>query len=210
MSALAASSASQASESASRRGRSHRWSGLRYVSSRPTGSLSGRMGGEFVAFGFTVDGVALGYAGGAWFGQGLLKFVQGVLARDVIIVLGVAFAVEGEATQFAADVAAIGLVAIVLRPPGTELHNVIPRLYLVGKVAEVIAEHQGRLAWALHEDHGIGVVMQRAIPEEVEGVVEVQSDPAGGETGHEDVKVRGDGDVFLVGFVMYLHAVFGE
>lgn len=157
-----------------------------------------------------MDGVALGYAGGAWFGQGSLKFVQGVLAQDVIIELGVALAVEGEATQFTADVAAIGLVAIVLRPPGTELHNVVPRLYLVGKVAEVIAEHQGRLAWALQEDHGIGVVIQRAIPEEVEGVVEVQSGPAGGETGHEDVEVRGDGDVFLAGFVMYLHAVVGE
>ena len=111
---------------------------------------------------------------GARFIQESLKFVQGNLPQYVIIELSVAFTVEEEATHFVADLAAMGLVAVILRVARTELHDMVPRLQYVSEVTEVITARQSGLTKALREDHGIGVIVKHSVPQEIQGVIEMQ------------------------------------
>ena len=74
-------------------------------------------------FGLALDGVGLGDACGARFGQGGVQLIQDVLAHHIVIKLRRSLAVEREPLHFADGLAAPGLVTIVLGPRRAELHN---------------------------------------------------------------------------------------
>ena len=81
------------------------------------------------------------------FQEGLLDFIQDVLAHDSEIQLGFSFAVEAKTPHFTFDLSLLGLVAIILGASRHEFDDVIILFQFTGKIAEVIA--QGRVGLIL-------------------------------------------------------------
>jgi len=59
-----------------------------------------------------------------WFEEGVLDFVEDILTHDVIVELGVSFAVESEASDLAFHLFLIGSIAIVLGSSADEFFDV--------------------------------------------------------------------------------------
>ena len=139
--------------------------------------------------------------------QGLSYLIQDVLAHDVIIQLRFAFAVETEPPDFAFDFAFVCGVAIILGTARHEFHDVIILFQFTGKVAEVIAQDRVGLTLLGDIDHRVGVVVQDAFPQQLKGFIHLEPGPTGGEAGHKDVEIGGDGGVFLLVLVVDLYHV---
>ena len=120
------------------------------------------IGVEIVRFGVTHDLVCFEDLGLARFLLWVLDFVEDVLTHDVIIQLGFALAVEMETTNFAFDVALLGLVPIILRTARHEFFDVIVGLQFARKLSEVISQERAGLILFLHVNDRIGVVVQDA------------------------------------------------
>ena len=173
----------------------------------------GGSGVQGVVFGLALDGVGLsdlGDACGARFGQGSVQFIQDVLAQHLVIELRSALAVEREHSHFADGFAGPGLVAVILGPRQTELHNAVAVPQLIFEIAQVLAHGRTGLTETMRKHHRVRVEVQDLFPQQRQGLVEVEPGPTGGEAGHEDVQVgRRRLAVVLFG-VLHFHAVFGQ
>ena len=67
--------------------------------------------------------------------------------------MGFTFGVQGEASDFALHVTLGGLVTIVFGSARAELENVVPRLQLIGKITEEVAERGLVLIGRALEEH---------------------------------------------------------
>ena len=110
-----------------------------------------------------------------------------------------------EPPDFTFDVPLTCKVSIILGTARHEFHDVIILFQFTGKVAQVIAQDRVGLTLLGDIDHQVGVVVEDAFPQQLKGFIQPESGPTGGETGHKDVEVGGDRDVFLLVLVMHLH-----
>jgi len=90
---------------------------------------------------------------------------------------------ESEPSHFAADFAEFGLIAIIFGSGRSEVNDVIVSVQLVGHVT------QGNvgLTGFVGVDDRIGVEAQHLLLQLVKIQIELETGPAGGEGGHEDV-----------------------
>ena len=153
----------------------------------------GGSGVQGVVFGLALDGVGLGDACGAGFGQGGVQLIQDVLAQHIIIELRCSLVVEREPPHFADCLAGPGLVAVILEPRRAELHDGIALSEFVLEFAQVLAQGWTGLTGTVHKHHRVRVEVQDAFPQQLQGLVEAEPCPTGGEAGHEDIQV-GDRD----------------
>ena len=168
-------------------------------------------GEEIVGFGVSDDLMRFDDLSLARFLLRLLDFVEHVLTHDVIIQLGFALAVESETTDFAFDFALFGFVPIILRTARHEFFNVIVVFQFTGKLSEVISQERlglVRFLLLLHVNDRVGVEVQHAFTQELEGFVETVTCPRGGERGHKNVEVGRHGDVFVLILIVHFHHLF--
>ena len=170
----------------------------------------GGSGVQGVVFGLVLDGVGLGDACGAGFGQGGVQFVQDVLAQHLVIELRGALAVEREPSHFADDLAGPGLVAVILGPRRAELHDAVILPQLIFEFAQVLAQGRTGLTGTVRKHHQVRVKVQDLFPQQLQGLVEVEPGPTGGEAGHEDVQVGRQGLAVVLFGVVDFYAVFGQ
>jgi len=137
----------------------------------------------------------------------LLDFVEKVLAHYVIIQLGFALAVEPEATDFAFYFPLLGFVPIILGTSRHKFFDVIVGLQFTGKLSEVISQRRVGLTWFLQVNDRVGVEVQHAFTQQLEGFVETITCPRGGERGPENVEVGRHGDVFVLILIVHFHKV---
>ena len=166
-----------------------------------------REGEELVGLGVSDDLVGFDDLGLARLVLRVLDFVEYVLAHDVIVELGFALAVETEPTHLAFDFALLGLVAVILGTSRDEFGDVIVRFQFAGELAEVVSQRWVGLSGFLEIDDRVGVEVEHPLTEEFKGFVETESCPTGSETGHEDVEVGRDGDVFFLELIVGFHNV---
>ena len=101
-------------------------------------------------------------------------------------------------------------VAIVFRPSRTKLHNVISRVQFTGELPQMIAQGQRGFVRALGKDHRVRVKVQDPLTQGLQGLVQFQSRPTGGEGRHEDVQVRRDASVVVLFLEMHLHSLLRQ
>ena len=142
--------------------------------------------------GLGVQGVGLGDACGAGFGQGGVQLIQDVLVQHIVIELRRSLAVKQEPPHFADSLAAPGLVSIVLGPRRTELQG------------------WTGLTGTVHKHHRIGVKVEDLFSQQLQGLVEAEPHPTGGEAGHEDVQVGRQGLAVVLFGIVDFHTVFGQ
>ena len=138
----------------------------------------------------------------------MLDFVEDVLTYDVIIQLGFTLAVEPEATDFAFDFALLGFVPIILGSARHEFFDVIVGLQFAGKLSEVISQDRAALARFLQVNNRVRVLVEYAFTQELEGFIEMETCPRGGERGHENVEVGRHGNVFVLILIVDFHHLF--
>ena len=102
---------------------------------------------------------------------------------------GLSLAVESETTDFAFDFALLGFVPIILGANRHEFFDVIVVLQFFGKLSEVISQDRAGLVRFLQVNDRVGVEVQHAFTQELDGLIETVTCPRGGERGHEDVEV---------------------
>ena len=163
-----------------------------------------------VVFGLALDGVGLGDACGAGFGQGSVQLVQDVLAQHLVIELHGTLAVEREPSHFADGLAGPGLVAVILGPRRAELHDAVFVPQLIFEFAQVLAQGRTGLTGAVRKHHRVRVEVQDLFPQQLQGLVEAEPGPTGGEAGHEDVQVGRQGLAVVLFGVVDFHTVFGQ
>ena len=161
-----------------------------------------------VVFGLALDGVGLGDACGAGFGQGGVQFVQDVLAQHLVIELRGALAVEREPSHFADGLAGPGLVAVILGSRRAELHDAVAVPQLIFEFAQVLAQGRTGLTGTVRKHHRVRVEVQDLFPQQLQGLVEAKPGPTGGEAGHEDVQVGRQRLAVVLFGVVHFHAVF--
>ena len=113
-----------------------------------------------VVFGLELDGVGLGDACGAGFGQGGVQLIQDVLAQHIVIELRRSLAVEREPPHFADGLAASGLVSEVLGPRRAELHNAVALPEFILELAQVLAQGRTDLTGTVRKHHRIAVKVE--------------------------------------------------
>ena len=165
-------------------------------------------GVQGVVFGLALDGVRMGDACGAGFGQGGVQFVQDVLAQHLVIELRIALAVEREPSHFADGLAGPGLVAIILGSRRAELHDAVAMPQLIFEFAQVLAQGRTGLTGTVRKHHRVRVEVQDLFPQQLQGLVEAEPGPTGGEAGHEDVQVGRQGLAVVLFGVVHFHTVF--
>ena len=171
----------------------------------------GGSGVQGVVFGLAcLDGVGLGDACGAGFGQGGVQLVQDVLAQHLVIELRGSLAVEREPSHYADDLAGPGLVAVILGPRRAELHDAVAVPQLIFEFAQVLAKGTTGLTGTMRKHHRVRVEAQDLFPQQLQGLVEVEPGPTGGEAGHEDVQVGRQRLAVVLFGVVDFHAVFGQ
>ena len=163
-----------------------------------------------VVFGLALDGVGLDDACGAGFGQGGVQLVQDVLAQHIVIELRCSLAVEREPPHFADGLAGPGLVAVILGPRRAELHDAVAVPQLIFEFAQVLAQGRTGLTGTVRKHHRVRVEVQDAFPKQLQGLVEAELGPTGGEAGHEDVQVGRQGLAVVLFGIVDFHAVFGQ
>ena len=170
----------------------------------------GGSGVQGVVFGLALDGVGLGDACGAGFGQGGVQLVQDVLAQHMVIELRGSLAVEREPPHFADGLAGLGLVAVILGPRRAELHDAVAVPQLIFEFAQVLAQGRAGLTGTVRKHHRVRVEVQDLFPQQLQGLVEAEPGPTGGEAGHVDVQVGRQGLAVVFFGVVDFHAVFGQ
>ena len=163
-----------------------------------------------VVFGLALDGVGLGDACGAGFGQGGVQLVQDVLAQYMVIELCGSLAVEREPSHFADGLAGPGLVAVILGPRRAELHDAVAVPQLIFEFAQVLAQGRTSLTGTVRKHHRVRVEVPDLFPQQLQGLVETEPGPTGGEAGHEDVQVGRQGLAVVLFGVVDFHVVFGQ
>ena len=113
-----------------------------------------------VVFGLALDGVGLGDACGAGFGQGGVQLVQDVLAQHIVIEPRRSLAVEREPSHFADGLSAPGLVSVFLGPRRAELHNAVALPEFVLELAQVLVQGRTGLTGTARKHHRIGVKVE--------------------------------------------------
>ena len=154
--------------------------------------------------------MGLGDACGAGFGLGGVQLVQNVLAQHMVIELRGSLAVEREPPHFADGLAGLGLVAVILGPRRAELHDAVAVLQLIFEFAQVLAQGRTGLTGTVRQHHRVRVEVQDLFPQQLQGLVEAEPGPTGGEAGHEDVQVGRQGLAVVLFGVVDFHAVFGQ
>ena len=81
-------------------------------------------GKQFIGVRIPYDVVRVKHLDLAWFWKGVLDFVEDILTHDVIVQLGVSFAVETEASDLAFDLLVIRSIAIILGSSADEFFDV--------------------------------------------------------------------------------------
>ena len=162
-----------------------------------------------VVFGLALDGVGLGDACGAGFGQGGVQLVQDVLAQHIVIELRCSLAVEREPPTFADGLAGPGLVAVILGPRRAELHDAVAVPQLIFEFVQILAQGRAGLTGTVRKHHRVCVEVQNAFPQQLQGLVEAEPGPTG-EAGHEDVQVGRQGLAVVLFGIVDFHAVFGQ
>ena len=170
----------------------------------------GGSGVQGVVFGLALDGVGLGNACGAGFGQGGVQLVQDVLAQHLVTELRGSLAVEREPPHFADGLAGPGLVAVILGPRRAELHDAVAVPQLIFEFAQVLAQGRTGLTGTVRKHHRVRVEVQDLFPQQLQGLVEAEPGPTGGEAGHEDVQVGRQRLAVVLFGVVDFHAVFGQ
>ena len=165
---------------------------------------------QAVVFGLALGGVGLGDACGAGFGQGGVQLVQDVLAQHIVIELRCSLAIEREPPHFADGLAGPGLVAIILGPRRAELHDAVAVPQLIFEFAQVLAQGRTGLTGTVRKHHRVRVEVQDLFPQQLQGLVEADPGPTGGEAGHEDVQVGRQGLAVVLFGIVDFHAVFGQ
>ena len=163
-----------------------------------------------VVFCLALDGVGLGDACGAGFGQGSVQLVQDVLAQRMVIELRCSLAVEREPLHFADGLAGPGLVAVVLGPRRAELLDAVAVPQLIFEFAQVLPQGRTGLTGTVHKHHRVGVEVQDLFSQQLQGLVEAEPGPTGGEAGHEDLQVGRQGLAVVLFGIVDFHAVFGQ
>ena len=163
-----------------------------------------------VVFGLALDGVGLGDACGAGFGQGGVQLVQDILAQHMVIELRGSLAVEREPLHFADGLSGPGLVAVILGTRQAELHDAVAVPQLIFEIAQVLAQGKTGLTGTVRKHHRVCVEVQDLFPQQLQGLVEAEPGPTGGEAGHEDVQVGRQGLAVVLFGVVDFHAVFGQ
>ena len=147
---------------------------------------------------------------GAGFGQGGVQLIQDVLVHHIVIELRRSLAVKQEPPHFADSLAAPGLVSIVLGPRRTELHNAVALPEFVLELAQVLAQGWTGLTGTVHKHHRIGVKVEDLFSQQLQGLVEAEPHPTGGEAGHEDIQVGRQGLAVVLFGIVDFHTVFGQ
>ena len=130
-----------------------------------TVTFVGGSGVQGVVFGLALDGVGLGDACGAGFGQGGVQFVQDDLAQHLVIELRGSLAVEREPPHFADGLAGLGLVAVILGPRRAELHDAVAVPQLIFEFAQVLAQGRTGLIGTVRKHHRVRVEVQDLFPQ---------------------------------------------
>ena len=170
----------------------------------------GGSGVQGVVFGLALDGVGLGDACGAGFGQGGVWLVQNVLAQHMLIELRGSLAAKREPPHFADGLAGSGLVAVILGPRRAELHDAVAVPQLIFEFAQVLAQGRTGLTGTVRKHHRVRVEVQDLFPQQLQGPVEAEPGPTGGEAGHEDIQVGRQGLAVVLFGIVDFHAVFGQ
>ena len=140
-----------------------------HVCCTPNGNLCGWVGCVGCSLvGLALDGVGLGDACGAGFGQGGVQLVQNVLAQHMVIELRGSLAVEREPPHFADGLAGPGLVAVILGPRRAELHDAVAVPQLIFEFAQVLAQGRTGLTGTVRQHHRVRVEVQDLFPQVVE------------------------------------------
>ena len=142
--------------------------------------------------------------------QGGVQLVQDVLAQHMVIELCGSLAVEREPPHFADGLAGPGLVAVILGPRRAELHDAVAVPQLIFKFAHVLAQGRTGLTGTVRKHHRVRVEVQDLFPQQLQGFVEAEPGPTGGDAGHEDVQVGRQGLTVVLFGVVHFHAVFGQ
>ena len=113
------------------------------------------------------------------------------MTQDIIVELSHPFDVEGETADLAFYFSVLGLVTVVLRTARTEFHNMVARIEFAFEIAKVGASWgvQRWVARTMEVDNRIGVEVENAFAEMIEGSIETESGMTGGEGGNEDVEI---------------------
>ena len=135
---------------------------------------------------------------------------KGVCSSSMVIELRGSLAVEREPPHFADGLAGPGLVAVILGPHRAELHDAVAVPQLIFEFAQVLAQGRTGLTGMVRKHHRVRVEVQDLFPQQLQGLVEAESGPAGGEAGHEDVQVGRQGLAVVLFGVVDFHAVFGQ
>ena len=156
------------------------------------------------------DGVGLGDACGVGFGPGGCAACPRRFGAAHGIELCGSLAVEREPPHFADGLAGPGLVAVILGPRRAELHDAVAVPQLIFKFAHVLAQGRTGLTGTVRKHHRVRVEVQDLFPQQLQGLVEAEPGPTGGDAGHEDVQVGRQGLTVVLFGVVHFHAVFGQ
>ena len=104
---------------------------------------------QVIGFWIAHDLMGFGDLNLSGFEEGCLDFVEDVLTHDVIIELGLAFAVESKPSDLAFDVAFIGLIAVVFGTPAHKFFDVLVVIQLAHKLPKVRTQVWVGLSWVL-------------------------------------------------------------
>ena len=119
-------------------------------------------------------------------------------------------AVEREPLHFADGLAGPGLVAVILGARRAEFHDAVAVPQLIFEFAQVLAQGRTGLTGMMRKHHRVRVEVQDLFPQQLQGLVEAEPGPTGGEAGHEDVQVGRQGLAMVLFDVVHFHAVFGQ
>ena len=119
-------------------------------------------------------------------------------------------AVEREPSHFADGLAGPGLVAVILGARRAEFHDAVAVPQLIFEFAQVLAQGRTGLTGTMRKHHRVRVEVQDLFPQQLQGLVEAEPGPTGGEAGHEDVQVGRQGLALVLFDVVHFHAVFGQ
>ena len=81
---------------------------------------------------------------------------------------------------------------------------------LIFEFAQVLAQGRTGLTGTVRKHHRVRVEVQDLFPQQLQGLVEAEPGPTGGEAGHEDVQVGRQRLAVVLFGVVHFHVVFGQ
>ena len=124
-----------------------------------------RMRVDGIVLGFPDDLMGFDHLNLSGFQEGFLDFVLDILTHDVVVELGLAFAVESEPSDLTFDVSLIGLIAVVFGTPAHKFFDVLIGTQFGGEVTQIVTKSRVELTgFLLQVDDGVGIVIQDTLP----------------------------------------------